>query len=280
MKITTLEGIGMPILTETYNLGFSDYVIKFNADEHYLSDRWAGGRVKLSYSAGGWVNDQLSGLLISGIDDWAGKKTAFNAATCVAPNARGNKFTRKAYDFLIPKFKALGVEALRLEVIQSNERAVSVYKKIGFEIERPLLCFKGTPSLDKTADNQYFTFEKKNHFDFEKYAHFINFQPSWEHLPAAINLKWSAHDCFTLSKNEELLAYVILAKKDGRIKQLYTNPKEKGNGYNELLISKVKKYYPQLLVVNVDGHDEELVRFYEKIGLKRSFSQFEMSREI
>jgi GNAT superfamily N-acetyltransferase len=77
-----------------------------------------------------------------------------------------------------------------------------------------------------------------------------------------------------------LLAYVILAKKDGRIKQFYTHPDEKGKGYEEVLISKVCQYYPSLLVVNVDGNDTDLMNFYQRIGLRRNFNQFEMEMEI
>ena len=135
MKINSLENSKIQELTRVYNQGFSDYVIQFNADESYLTNRWAGARVQLNYSAGGWLNGELSGLLMTGIDDWQGQKTAFNAATCVAPNARGNDFTKRAYDFLIPQFKAINVTSLRLEVIQSNERAVRVYEKIGFKID-------------------------------------------------------------------------------------------------------------------------------------------------
>lgn len=280
MKIKTLENVSISELTSVYNRGFSDYVIKFNAEESYLTERWAGARVQLDYSVGGWLNGQLSGLLMSGIDIFKGKKTAFNAATCVVPDARGNAFTRKAYDYLIPKFKAIGVESMQLEVIQSNEWAVRVYEKIGFNIVRKLLCFKGEPGFKEVIAHQDIEIERSNQFDFENQDYFINFQPSWEHLSTAINLKWDAHECFTLSKNEELLAYVILAKKDGRIKQFYTHPDEKGKGYEEVLISKVCQYYPSLLVVNVDGNDTDLMNFYQRIGLRRNFNQFEMEMEI
>lgn len=280
MKIKTLENVGISELTSVYNLGFSDYVIKFNADETYLTERWKGGRVQLNFSAGGWWKGELSGLLISGIDVWEGKKTAFNAATCVAPDARGNAFTQKAYDFLIPKFKAIDVENLRLEVIQSNERAVKVYEKVGFSIVRELFCYKGEVNVKQIADNQEFNFKTTNDFNFEKYAHFIKHPPSWEHISTAINLNWNAHECYSLFKNEALISYLILAKKDGRVKQFYTHPNEKGKGYEEVLIAKVCQQYPSLLVVNIDGKDDYLINFYEKIGLKKSFSQFEMEMDI
>jgi ribosomal protein S18 acetylase RimI-like enzyme len=280
MKIKTLENIGITELTRVYNRGFSDYVIKFNADESYLTERWAGGRVQLDYSVGGWRNGELSGLLMSGIDVWNGKKTAFNVATCVAPDARGNAFTRKAYDFLLPKFKRIGIENMRLEVIQINERAVKIYEKVGFSIDRELFCLTGTPVFGQLIDSQGLIVEKSKGFDFEKYAHFIEFQPSWEHNSSAINLKWEAHECFTLSKNETLLVYVILAKKDGRVKQFYINPNERHKGYEDFLFSKINEEYAQLLVVNVDGNDEDSMNFYQKIGLKRSFSQFEMTMDI
>lgn len=280
MKIKTLENVGISALTKTFNLGFSDYVLPINASESYLKERWAGARVQFDCSAGGWQDGNLSGILILGVDVWNGKKTAFNAATCVAPDARGNAFTQKAYDFLMPKFKAIGVEDLRLEVIQSNERAVKVYEKVGFSIARELLSFKGELNVTQLVDSQGFEFKKVSDLDFEKYAFFINFPPSWEHNPTAINLKWEAHECFTLSKNGVLLTYLILAKKDGRIKQFFTRPDARGKGFEEILIAKISPTYPSLLVVNVDGNDTEMINFYEKIGLKRSFSQFEMEMSI
>ena len=38
--------------------------------------------------------------------------------------------------FFFPRFRDRGVQEVRLEVIQTNARAIRVYEKVGFEIVR------------------------------------------------------------------------------------------------------------------------------------------------
>ena len=270
----------MDELTRAFNAGFSDYPIAFHANESYLFKRWSGARVQLDYSIGGWIDGELVAILMTGIDDWKGKKTAYNAATCVMPTARGNDFTQKAYDYLIPQLRAIGVQTLLLEVLQINERAIYVYKKAGFEIDRSLMSYIGQPKMPDDKLTEGVNLELTPDFDLEKYVQFIDFCPSWEHKTKGIRVNWQDHDCYVLYKKGEPIGYCILAQADGRVKQLFLHPSERNKGYEIWMMSAIAEKYPTLKVINTDGKNTRLLNIFQQIGLDEGIHQFEMIRRI
>lgn len=280
MTIDFLSKASFPDVTKAFNEGFSDYALPVNATESYLRNRWEGARVDFEFSAGGWYKGELKGILVHGIDQINSRKVAFDAATCVAPEARGNEFTQRAYDFLLPTFKANGIQEVRLEVIQNNERAIRVYEKIGFRISRHLRCFTGTPQLKLNAPENSIQFLKKEKFDLDKHLFFQNYLPSWEHLNTALLKKWEAHECYVLEEKGAILAYLILAIADARIKQFYVHPERKAQGLAEMMFGHISQLYPALKIINIDAEDKEMCQFFLKIGLDGSFNQYEMVWDI
>jgi len=280
MQIKDLLQTPFPEITQTFNQGFSDYALPINATEDYLSNRWEGGRVDYGFSAGGWLNNQLKAILVHGVDMCEGKKMAFDIATCVAPEARGNAFTQRAYDFLRPKFEAARIEEVRLEVLQGNDRAIKVYEKVGFEIFRDLRCFVGELKIVQPTDNQCIEFKRKDLFDFSKHRFFQNYTPAWEHLDTALLKKWDFHECYVLEEKGTIIAYTILAKADARIKQLYVHPEKRGEGLEQLLFWNLSQLYSKVKVINIDAKDEEMCQFLIDLGLDGSVNQYEMAWKI
>ena len=48
------------------------------------------------------------------------------------------------YEFLIPKIQAKFLARILLEVVENNQKAVSLYEKIGFTFKRRFHCYKMT----------------------------------------------------------------------------------------------------------------------------------------
>ena len=278
MEITTLENVPMSEITKAFNEGFSDYFVKFDATEDYLTNRWRGGRVNLALSAGGWFDGNLVGILISGIDTWEGKLTAYNAATCVAPKARGNHFTSQAYDFLIPKFKEIGVEQMTLEVIQHNEKAIPVYERIGFKIERGLNCFSGEPSIRETKDIEGVRFEVSNQIDLEKAILFHDYEPAWESTFLALLMNWEQYEVYKLieSESDELLGYAILNFQTGQIFSFGIHSEHRRKGLGTYLFSKINEEHQKLKLNNVDDRDSGTLDFLKSVQLPYVINQYEM----
>lgn len=68
--------------------------------------------------------------------DWQRKRAKFGRLLIGDPQARGKGLARQAVDALIDEsFNRLGLEELRLEVLQDNARAIALYEACGFAVE-------------------------------------------------------------------------------------------------------------------------------------------------
>lgn len=280
MKITSLENIPMSEITKCFNEGFSDYFVKFNATEKYLNNRWQGSAVDLRFSAGGWINDKLIGILITGIDDWNGWKIAYNAGTCVAPESRGNQFTQKAYEFLLPKFRAEGIRQCLLEVIQKNVRAIHVYEKIGFSITRGLECFSGELSIPKLEEPEETKIRAIQIYSDDKIRAFKDFDPCWEHSLQALHRNYEDYEFWGLYQKETLIGYAIVERLNGHIRQFAIHPDYRRKGLGKFLFSEMGKRYKTLKLNNIDDSSKGTIAFLKKIGLSIPINQFEMLMKI
>ena len=277
IEFKTLDNFSIKELTAAFNEGFSDYVVKFNATEEYLDHRWKGARVRYEYSAGMLLNGHLKGILVHGIDDWNGKKTAFNCATCVAPAARGNAFTARAYDFLMPMLHEIGIEQMALEVIQSNTKAVKVYEKVGFGINRDLKCLRGAIQAPTIATANAWTFRQLDEIPSPAWLYY---EPTWENMSHAIRANPAIHETFAVIEEKAVLAYTVVEKARKRIKQLFIDPNHRTAGVGEYLFQHLSIQYPEIDIVNVPDMAKEDLALLRKIGLEDYIAQFEMCRKI
>ena len=92
--------------------------------------------------------------------------------------------------------------------------------------------------------------------------------------------RWDLHECWTLKKEDTVLAYAVLARQDGRIKQFYRHPNHRNQGLEPILIHAIARVYPKMMVLNVDARDFELCRMLRETGLDNSFNQFEMQLKL
>src|SRR5690606_28619003 len=120
----------------------------------------------------------------------------YNTGTGILPDYRGLAIIDKLYAHAIPEFKEKGVEKCLLEVICENERAIRIYKRIGFRITRELNSFRG--KLPESASGKGL---QKCHFSevldsgLYKAEHY-----SWDNSAEAVNISKNLQTyCF---KNE------------------------------------------------------------------------------
>lgn len=86
---------------------------------------------------GAYENHQICGYCAFYANDFA-TKTAYVTMIGVLPEFQGKGVGSKLIDNCIEKCKLLNMEKIRLEVLNSNEKAITFYKIKGFLFERPL----------------------------------------------------------------------------------------------------------------------------------------------
>ncbi|MEJ2753944.1 MAG: GNAT family N-acetyltransferase [Chloroflexota bacterium] len=110
--------------------------------------------MKMSADMLSWiVNTQTIDLAASQVIEVDGRNIAFIfisarglsqrvAAMGVIPEFRGRKLGQFLVEHCIQRAKEIGVHRMVLEVIDKNEYAISIYRKLGFEISRRLVGYR------------------------------------------------------------------------------------------------------------------------------------------
>jgi len=281
MKFTTLENIPQPILTDCFNDGFSDYALSMTMTDEQLASRWQLGGVDFSLSGGAWIGDKLVGIVIIMKAKPEGVLTVFNGATCVRPEARGQAVTQRIFDFLIPKFKEQGVQKAQLEVLEENDRAIAVYKKIGFGIDRKLLCFREKENLTSNLKaNKYITIAECDYIAPSDYPDWKTNKTGWEQSDVTIINFPDRYRFFKVKNEDKTIAYVFVSPGSRLISQILISPEHRLDDIGNLVFSYLRQLNLPTRQINIDENSEELINFLLKAGFHNYINQFEMSMTL
>lgn len=281
--IKNLATTSLSEITKTFNQAFADYIIQFTASEEYLHNRWKAAGVAYNLSFGSFVNDKLVGFIIHGIDQWNGRKTAFNIGTGVIPEHRGKRIVKKLYDYSIPILKNHGIEQCLLEVIQENDKAIKAYKRVGFKEKRELIGFDYNPEaviLEASGDNDQLEIKVDcvTNIDWDFVQSFWDFQPSWEHSSSTVMRSTEDFQFMGVYKEGRLVGYVIFNPKTGYISQFAVKKSERRKGCGKYLFNKLTTFSNKLTAINVDKRSEQTLNFLSAFGFKEFVRQYEMEK--
>jgi len=273
-KVIHLNKFSLSQITTCFNLAFSDYFLKFEVDENYLKNRFAAASVDYSLSYGVSHNDELVAFIVHGIDIWRNEKTVFNGGTGVVPKHRGNGLVTLMYAKAISELKSKGISQACLEVIQENDKAIHLYKKAGFKIDRGLHCYNGALKLDPKFD---YIIKSCNYADLDipHLSTFWNFEPAWEMHWPAVKHKRAQLNFRIIEKNERVVAYLIY-ENNGAIMQFGVDPSDRGKGLGYTLFQYLSTQLKKVKLNNVDVNDAHCNKFLKGLGFQNVIDQFEM----
>lgn len=276
MTIQTLEAVPIPILAKVFNQAFADYLIPFSLSETDLKAKIAAENIRLDYSLGVFLKNKLTGFILVGVDTIDRKPTAYNAGTGVIPECRGQRHTHAMYDFLLPLLQSNGFSDHLLEVITHNNKAIHIYKRIGFETLRTLNCYKGNIASSRSS----FDFKPLNVLDWELMVSFWDFKPSYQNSIATINRMKNDLEFVGAFADANLVGYIVFGA--ARIKQFAVHPQFRRMGIGRQLFYEVQKKAGNAIVslTNIDAANKGTNTFLLEIGLVQTVQQLEMGMKI
>lgn len=274
-NIRSLHNVPLTIIADTFNAAFSDYVIPINLNTEILVSKIQSENIQLNNSAGVFDAEKLVAFILIGLDSYDAKLVAYNAGTGVVPAYRGMRLTQKMYEYLFPLLTREGVASHQLEVITTNERALTVYKEIGFVIRRKLCCFKGVVLSCKV--NKDVSIETVNTSSSINEVYFDS-TPSYQNQISSITRDFSNHVFLLARIHSQLAGFLIYLPATGRIKLFGVDRECRRKGVGTSLFSFVQKTLPgkELSVINVDVADTGSMAFLQSVGLLHTVQQFEM----
>ncbi len=96
-------------LYDCFLTAFSDYEVDMRMSCEQFRQRLRRDGVRLELSAGAFDGEQMVGFYVSGIGDWQGKSTAYDAGTGVIPEYRGRGVAKELFAFQERRLKDASV---------------------------------------------------------------------------------------------------------------------------------------------------------------------------
>ena len=280
MTFKSLEDISKEDIVATLNDAFSQYFVKINFTPTMLQEKFLEEDFNPKYSVGAFDGENLIGVILHGFRIINSEKWVYNMATGVRLSHRGKQLTKKMYQYVIPILKENDIFKMQLEVIQGNDKAIKVYKDVGFEEHCSYACSK--LSEEATTIQSLLFSGKQSIGDIEtvdpvKINTMLDIEPSWSNNMTAIQNNQSQLRNIGYLLNDELIGYACLNPSTGRIKLMAVHPdyREQGIGKQILNYLKLNTDKP-LSVINIDEKGQNVLQFLENNGFVPTVKQFEL----
>jgi ribosomal protein S18 acetylase RimI-like enzyme len=267
-------------MRKTFNKAFDDYIVPINLSKgQFIQKIIHKTNISFKYSVGSYYNRKLVGFIFNSLNDYEGKKTAYNGGTGVISDFRGNRLTQRMYDFVIPKLKKIGIEQCVLEVISNNNPAIKVYENLGFRRTKFYHCMK------LTEKSPYLLKIKNKDVDIV-----IPPKPKWQNYSRYCDYSTCFLDSIPLLKknrknetileayeHERLVGFIIFNRKMGRVEHIGVDHPSRGQGIGAILIKKMIKIcgYKPIYILNLNERYYDLLNFFLRLGFRNEIDQFE-----
>ena len=281
----TLEDTNIELMHSAFIEAFSDYQVKMNLPLEKFKIMLKSRGYCPKFSVGAFKDGQLIGFILNSVRNWRGKITLYDCGTGVIPEYRKQGITSSMFKEVLSLLRQKEIEHYLLEVIQSNEPAVNLYKKQGFTITRSLSCFRIEKDLIKEAPIiSSIKYEPYNIelIDWDLFKSFWDFEPSWQHSIDSIMAVSNLFEIIVAQDDGKIVGYGIIDRLTGSIPQLavHKDYRNKGIGHNILSRLKESTESKNIYLINIDDNCISSIEFIKKLGFENYVSQYEMILNI
>ncbi|UCG44647.1 MAG: GNAT family N-acetyltransferase [Candidatus Bathyarchaeota archaeon] len=285
MNYRYLEESDFDAIYNTFVKAFSDYQVRMKITKAQFREMNDRRGLNYGLSVGAFNQDGLMvGLLLSGVDTWKNKRTAYDLGTGVVPEFRRKGVADSMFDFLLPELRKRGVEQYLLEVIKSNKKAYNLYKKKGFREIRQLECFSAdtsSPNLSRAAKVDT-VIEQMEVPDWPLFESFWDWQPSWQNSTNSMKRCPDKKLILGAISDNECVGYAILYPESGDITQIAVDKGQRRQGIGSQLVKRLveETHKGRLAILNVDNAATGTIDFLMRMGFKNFIGQHEMMLNV
>lgn len=283
--ITNLINIPMTTIYDTFTRGFSDYPIKLNMTLEEFEARFFGSEGnQASYSHIVYDQDEPNktiGLIFGGIRQFDGVKTLRCGTMCVDPRYRRKSIGEELLKTHLEVAKNEYCKQAMLEVLSDNQKAIALYKKMGYDavyhlkyytLERNNLNGKINRAIECSI--KQITFEQLQYFRSTLSDVHINWQNEFEYFNDN-----KQYDALGIYDNKQLIGGIGIV--EGKIHFLWVVSEYRNTGIGSTLIEQAFQI-TQLTRLNMSFPSNiTLQHFVNKLGfVKNPVEQYEMYKII
>jgi len=257
VEIRPLTGIGWDVLAAAFTEAFSDYAVPMTMTADALANMQLRRGYAADVSFGAFDGARLVGFVLTCRD--GGR--VYNSGTGVVPSHRRRGLARALVDAVIASAPAPYV----LEVLESNARAIALYRELGFVETRRLRCWTyaiaGDPQPAITGD-------------LEVLAADADVELSWQNSLASIARAPEPH---TVIGDDRGAAVVFPGTADLALLVVRRANRRRGHG-KRLLAAAAHLAGRPLKILNIDARATEIAAFLDAAGAQPLVTQLEMMR--
>jgi len=283
MEIKSLKNTETETIVTACMEAFADYELQLNAEE--LKSMWKrrGFDPELSFAA--FEGDKIISYTLNGIGNFNGTRTAYDTGTGTLKEYRGQGWATRIFEYSIPFLKEAKISQYLLEVLQHNAKAVSVYRKIGFEVTREFNYFIWkNEEMDNQSKplNSTYSIQPFDISQFYSLSGFWDFCPSWQNSFESIQRAQDNFISLGVFDGKQLTGYCVFEPISGDITQLAVDKLHRRKGVASALIREMCKMNKstKMKLVNADTTCSSIVEFLKSINIGITGKQFEMVERI
>lgn len=263
---------------------FSDYIIPFQLTEAQFRNHIAVNAVDINQSVGAFaVGGRMVGFTLNGFGLWNGKSTVYDAGTGVLPDFRGKSVASRIFEFMTPVLKQNGVEQILLEVITKNDRAVRLYRRLGFEETRRLLLFEQQKAFDCRSSKTGLVAREIGEPDWQLLKSFWDGNTCWQNSIEASERSLSRKIVVGAFSQEKCVGYGVVFLKSGSVAQIAVDKNYRRKGAASLILSEMQAAAgagKPLRAANIDANLKSTIGFLKNRNFRETLSQFEMIKTL
>jgi ribosomal protein S18 acetylase RimI-like enzyme len=261
INIRSLKGIDYDEMTAAFNDAFSDYDIPAHYTTEYLRDLVLRRGYHPDLAVGAFDGQRLVGFVFNCLDG----DEAYNSGTGVVISHRRRGIARHLMERSI---ETLPAKRYTLEVIETNERAASLYRSLGFGETRKFQCWTwersgGTPDRgERDARTPRL----------DQIRAWCDMAPSWQNSVASIRRSTVP---FVVIGDER--GGVVVFPSNGDVPLLAVAPEHRRKGVGRALLAAAHaRVGKRLRIMNIDDRAAGITAFLERCGAQRLVRQIEM----
>jgi ribosomal protein S18 acetylase RimI-like enzyme len=281
----SLSGIDLSVLHAAWLRAFSDYAVNMQTSEEDFRLRLTRDGFRDDMSMGIFRGDEIVGFTLNGFDLCEGVPTAYDVGTALVPEHRGRRLAEGLFRDMFPRLKQRGVERYLLEVISTNRPAVSLYRKLGFAVQREfsVLMLDGDAETRERGRSDSIAVREIELPAPEIAREFWDWQPSWQNSSASLSRSAGACVPFGAFAGGQLVGYGVVFPSNGNVAQLAVAKDDRRRGAASLVLRSLRREVGDakpLKMINVDSSAAGTLAFCAAHNFRLILNQFEMVKVL
>lgn len=279
IAIKQLKDASIEDLHAAWQEGFKGYPL--NLTQAQLANMLMRRGYDSVLSWGAYDDGKLVSFTMNGIGVYNGIATAYDTSTATIEQYRGKGLATAIFETLLPVLKSRDIKQYVLEVLCTNNGAISVYERQGFKIIRELAYFlQHMDKLDveiKPVPKQYELKDIDLSYKDEMPAMW-DFEPSWQNSFESIARVLDDFKMVGAFAGDKLIAYGITVPESGDITQLavHADFRRQGIGSGILKALLTLNKYPSVKAISIDTTCPAMAAFFTHNGIPQGGTLYEM----